>query len=68
MDIHCALCGNNTGYDEEILKESTININGCDVVMCADCEDELLIKLALRRDIIIELDDEYRIKEVIRCP
>ena len=66
IDCNCALCGNSTGCDEETLEGSIVEINGMGVVMCCDCEDEMFIKLALRKDVIVELDDEYRVKDIIK--
>lgn len=53
----CTCCGNASSYDKQSLKASTYNINGCDVVLCCPCEDDLLVKLAKGRGIIIKLGD-----------
>ena len=45
----CSLCGNTSSFDKKSLKASTISINGCPVVMCIDCEKEMLWKLMKRR-------------------
>jgi len=62
----CNCCGNTSGYDKESLKASTWNINGGDVVLCCPCEDDLLVKLAKGRGIIIKLGDGGELESVRR--
>jgi len=57
MRATCNLCGNTSNFDKESLKGSTVKINGCKVVMCVHCEDEMLVELCERRNIGIKLDD-----------
>ena len=70
----CTCCGNVSGYDKESLKASTWNINGGDVVLCCPCEDDLLVKLAKGRGIIIklgeggEVESVKQLKPVIQVP
>ena len=45
----CSICGNRGGYDKESLDGSTWNINGVDIILCCNCEDELLQKLCKAR-------------------
>jgi len=45
----CSLCGNVSSFDAKSLKASTVIVNGCKVVMCCGCEDEIFHKLLLRR-------------------
>jgi hypothetical protein len=52
----CGVCGNVSGYDKQSLKASTWNINGEKIVLCCPCEDELLVKIAKGRGLIIKLD------------
>lgn len=54
---NCSICGNKSGYDRKSLKASTIEINGIPVVLCCQCDDELLKKLAKGRGIKITLGD-----------
>ena len=49
INISCDICGNKSEYDEESLKGSTWNINGCEIVLCCPCEDDLRKKLNHRR-------------------
>jgi len=58
------VCGNTSSFDEKSLEGSTIEVNGTDIVLCCDCEDELLRKLALRKGIGIHLTDEGLIVEL----
>ena len=37
----CDICGSDSNFDEESLKASTHQINGCDVLICCPCEDDL---------------------------
>jgi uncharacterized protein YlaI len=64
MRASCSICGNESGYDKESLKGSTIKINGCKIIMCCPCEDELLVKLAKRRNIGIKLGDGGEIAQL----
>ena len=59
------ICGNTSGYDEESLKASTININGTDIVLDCHCEDELLVKLAARKGLKIVLNEDYEIVSAV---
>jgi uncharacterized protein YlaI len=45
----CSLCGNISSFDKQSLKASTVTVNGCNVVMCCGCEDEMFHKLLVRR-------------------
>jgi hypothetical protein len=64
IEEECALCGNVSGYDKQSLKANTHNINGCNVVLCCPCEDDLLQKLARGRGINITYGDGGEISKV----
>jgi len=49
----CHICGNVSGYDKESLKASTRVINGIEIVLCCNCEDDLKAQLITE----IESDD-----------
>jgi len=61
----CAICGNESEYDEETLKSSTYDINGLDIVLCCPCEDDLLKVLAKERGIKINYEDSSMSGEVV---
>mgnify|MGYP001424685599 CR=1 FL=1 len=61
---NCGMCGNKSGYDKQSLKGSTWNINGCSVVLCISCEDELLHKIAKSRGIKIKYGDGGEIHSI----
>lgn len=42
------ICGNTSSFDKKSLKGSTVKVNGTDIVLCCDCEDELRKKLNKR--------------------
>ena len=37
----CSICLNVCDYDEDSFKASSWNINGEDIILCLNCEDEL---------------------------
>jgi len=41
INATCQICGNESGYDEESLKNSTYEINGIKIVLCCPCENDL---------------------------
>lgn len=45
----CHICGNQSGYDEQALKGSTHKINGCVVILCCPCEDDMFLKFLKAR-------------------
>ena len=51
LNANCSICGNNSSYDKESLKGSTWLINGCVIVLCCPCEDDLLKELCKSREI-----------------
>jgi len=57
MFANCSICGNESKYDKESLAGSKVRINGTRLILCCPCEDELLVKLAQRRNIGITLGD-----------
>lgn len=57
INAECSICGNVSAYDKETLKGSTWIINGCKVVLCCPCEDDLLVKLAKARGINVNLEE-----------
>lgn len=57
------VCGNTSSFDEESLKGSTISVNGTDIVLCCNCEDELREKLNNRRGEINEICNTNRSKK-----
>jgi uncharacterized protein YlaI len=58
INAKCQVCGNYSGYDKQSLKASTMNINGCKIVLCCFCEDDLLVKIAKGRGIKIKITDD----------
>ena len=62
----CNVCGNTSGYDKQGLKGSTWKINGCEIILCCPCEDELLVKLAKGRGITIKMGEGGEV-EYVRC-
>lgn len=74
LNASCQSCGNESGFDKKSLRASTYNINGCDIVLCVFCEDDLLVKLAKGRGIIIklgeggEVESVKQLKPVIQVP
>ena len=41
MKEHCKLCDNVSYYDKETLKASMFHINGINIILCSNCEQEL---------------------------
>lgn len=57
INAECSICGNVSSFDSESLKASTWIINGTKIIMCINCEDDLLVKIAKGRNIKIKLGD-----------
>ena len=49
INARCAICGDKSSYDEETVKSCTHNINGVDVVICTNCEEELAMKMGKKQ-------------------
>jgi len=59
----CSICGNESSYDKKSLEASRWIINGVRITLCCPCEDDLLVKIAKGRGLILKLESG----EVISC-
>lgn len=62
--ILCTTCGNTCEYDKDSLKGSTWKANGVKIVLCCQCEDDLLKAIAKGRGLKIKYGDGGEIAEV----